>query len=111
MNKQNPYNVVKHPHITEKSQMLQGLQNAKTNVSLARFELPKFVFIVDKKATKPQIAQALEQIYASRNIKVVSVNTIIVKGKARRVRGRSGRTSDFKKAIVTLQKGDTLDDL
>lgn len=111
MTKQNPYNVVKHRHITEKSSMLLGLQNAQSNRSVARFELPKYVFIVDKKATKPQISQAVEQIYADRNVKVVSVNTINVKGKARRVRGRSGRTSDFKKAIVTFQKGDTLDDI
>lgn len=111
MTKQNPYNVVKHRHITEKSSMLQGLQNATSNRCVQRFELPKYVFIVDKKATKPQISQAVELIYADRNVKVVSVNTINVKGKARRVRGRSGRTSDFKKAIVTLQKGDNLDDL
>jgi large subunit ribosomal protein L23 len=111
MTKQNPYNVVKHRHITEKASMLQGLQNATSNRCVQRFELPKYVFIVDTKATKPQISKAVEMIYADRNVKVVSVNTINVKGKARRVRGRSGRTSDFKKAIVTLQKGDTLDDI
>lgn len=111
MDKQNPYKVVKHRRITEKASMLQGLQNAKSTRSLAKFELPKYVFIVDKKATKPQIAQAVEEIYVDRNVKVVSVNTINVKGKARRVRGRSGRTSDFKKAVVTFQKGDSLDDI
>jgi large subunit ribosomal protein L23 len=111
MTTKNPYNVVKHRHITEKASMLQGLQSSASNRCVQRFELPKYVFIVDKKATKPQIAEAVEMIYASKNVKVVSVNTINVKGKARRVRGRSGRTSDFKKAIVTLQKGDELDDL
>lgn len=111
MNIQNPYHIVKSRHNTEKATMLQGLQSAQSNRSLQRFELPKYVFIVDKRATKPQISKAVEMIYTDRNIKVVSVNTINVKGKARRVRGRSGKTSDFKKAIVTLQKGDTLDDL
>jgi large subunit ribosomal protein L23 len=111
MTNQNPYQIIKHQHVTEKANMLQELKNAKSNPSLARCELPKYVFIVDVKATKPQIAEALENIYSDKNIKVVAVNTINVKPKRRRVRGRSGTTSAFKKAIVTLEKGDNLDNL
>lgn len=106
-----PYHIIKHQHITEKSQMLEGLKNSKSNQSIARFELPKYVFIVDKQANKQEIASALEEIYREKNIKVVAVNTINVKPKQRRVRGRLGMTKSFKKAIVTLENGDNLDNV
>src|SRR5690606_21560282 len=101
----------KHQHVTEKAMMLQNLKNAESNVSLKRCESPKYVFIVDNKANKHEIAVALEEIYREKNIKVVAVNTINVKPKARRVRGRLGNTSAFKKAVVTLEKGDSLDNV
>jgi large subunit ribosomal protein L23 len=109
--KKDPYQIVKHQHVTEKAQMLEGLKNATSNVSLKRCESPKYVFIVDPRANKQEIAWAVEEIYRERNIKVVSVNTINVKGKARRVRGRLGMKKSFKKAIVTLEKDDSLDTL
>jgi large subunit ribosomal protein L23 len=109
--KKNPYEVVKHQHITEKSMMLEGLHTAKSNPSLAKCESPKYVFIVDPSANKSEIAAAVEEIYRERNVKVVSVNTINVKGKNRRVRGRLGTKKSFKKAIVTFEKGDSLDTL
>lgn len=111
MAEKNPYEIIKHQHVTEKANMLQELKNAKSNPSLARCESPKYVFIVDRKATKHEIAHALEEIYHDRNIKVVAVNTINVKAKPRRVRGRLGTKSAFKKAIVTLEKDDSLDNL
>jgi len=106
-----PYQIIKHQHVTEKAIMLQNLKSATSNPSLARCEAPKYVFIVDPKANKQQIASALEEIYREKNIKVVSVNTINVKPKARRVRGRLGKTNAFKKAIVTLETGDSLDNV
>ncbi|MEC7839654.1 MAG: 50S ribosomal protein L23 [Chlamydiota bacterium] len=109
--KKNPYEIVKNIHVTEKSRMLQELKNSDSNPSVRRCEAPKYVFIVDKKATKPEIARAVEEIYDEKNIKVVSVNTITIKGKERRVRGRKGRTSTTKKAVVTLEVGDSLDDV
>lgn len=109
--KKDPYQIVKHQHVTEKSQMLASLKNAKSNVSLARCESPKYVFIVDPRANKQEIAWALEEIYQKNSIKVVSVNTINVKAKQRRVRGRLGMKKAFKKAIVTLKPGDSLDTL
>ena len=111
MTKRDPYNVVKHQHITEKTMMLQGLKNAKSNKSLARCESPKYVFVVDKAANKQDIASAIEEIYSDKNITVVSVNTINVKSKPKRFRGRPGATPAFKKAIVTLEKGDSLDNV
>ncbi len=105
----NPYQVVKHRHVTEKSIMLQELKNAESNPSVKRCESPKYVFVVDSAANKQEIAIAVEEIYKAENIKVVAVNTVNVRGKPRRVRGRSGHKSGFKKAIVTLEKGDNLD--
>ncbi|MBS4167452.1 50S ribosomal protein L23 [Parachlamydia sp. AcF125] len=111
MANKNPYHVVKGPHVTEKSVMLQGLKNATSNRSLAACESPKYVFIVDRKANKQEIARAVEEIYSEKNIKVVAVNTINVKPKARRVRGRMGNKPGFKKAVVTLEAGDNLDNV
>src|ERR1700733_2557432 len=111
MAEKNPYQIIKHQHVTEKAMMLQELKNAKSNPSLAKCESPKYVFVVDPKANKQEISNAIEQIYKDKQIKVVSVNTINVKGKKRRVRGKIGRKSAFKKAIVTLEKGDSLDNV
>jgi large subunit ribosomal protein L23 len=109
MTKKNPYQVVKHRYVTEKSITLQELKTADSNPSLKRCTSPKYVFVVDSSANKQEIASAVEEIYSKENIKVVAVNTINVLGKPRRVRGRSGYKSGFKKAIVTLEKGDSLD--
>lgn len=111
MAKKNPYDIIKHQHVTEKSFMLENLKNADSNVSVRRCKSPKYVFIVDRKANKQQIAEAVEEIYSEKNIKVIAVNTINVKPKARRVRGRLGVKPGFKKAIVTLDDNDHLDDL
>lgn len=106
-----PYQVVKHQYVTEKSIMLQGLKSAESNPSLRRCESPKYVFIVDRSANKQEIARAIEEIYKNEEVKVVAVNTINVKPKARRVRGRPGFKSAFKKAVVTLRPGDSLDNV
>lgn len=110
-NKQNPYQIIKHQHITEKTRVLQELKNANSNPSVTRCESPKYVFIVERTANKQEIAQAIEEIYSEKNVKVVAVNTINVIAKPRRVRGRLGAKSAFKKAIVTLAKGDSLDNV
>lgn len=105
------YQIVKHQYVTEKSMMLQRLKSAESNPSLKRCESPKYVFVVDRNANKHQIAQAIEEIYKNEGIKVVAVNTINVKAKPRRVRGRAGFKNAFKKAIVTLRPTDSLDHL
>ncbi|MHC4591114.1 MAG: 50S ribosomal protein L23 [Planctomycetota bacterium] len=64
-------------------------------------------FEVDPRATKSQIRHAIEELFPGR--KVVDVRTISVKGKRRRVRWRSGVTKSWKKAIVKLRPGDTID--
>ena len=66
----------------------------------------KFVFVVDKRANKIQIAQAVREIFG---VTVLDVNTINVKGKTKR-RGRTvGKTNSYKKAIVKLKAGETIE--
>lgn len=105
----NPYHVIKHLHVTEKSTMLGNLKSNESNPSVRKFVSPKYVFIVDKVATKVDIAAAIEEIYKDKKVKVTAVNTLIVKPKKRRVRGRQGMTDGFKKAVVTLQEGDEIE--
>ncbi|MBM3252001.1 MAG: 50S ribosomal protein L23 [Candidatus Omnitrophica bacterium] len=66
----------------------------------------KYLFLVAKKANKIQIKRAIEQIY---KVKVGSVNTMVMPGKLRRVRQELGKTSDWKKAVVTLQPGQKIE--
>jgi large subunit ribosomal protein L23 len=107
-----PFAIIKKLHVTEKATMLQQLQSAESNRSVARCKSPKYVFIVDGCANKQEIATAVEAIYKEQKVKVAKVNTLHVKGKAkRRGRGRLGRSADFKKAIVTLEPGDSIDNV
>lgn len=86
------YDLIVAPVITEKS----------TNAS----EFNKVTFRVPLSATKPEIKAAVEGLF---NVKVTAVNTMINLGKTKRFRGRIGYRSDFKKAIVTLAEGQSID--
>ena len=66
----------------------------------------KYVFSVDRKATKIQVKAAVEHLF---NVKVVSVNTIVVKGKFKRMGKSAGYRQDWKKAIVRIEKGQKID--
>lgn len=110
MLKRNPYNVIKSRYVTEKARVLEGLQANSSNPCVKKCNTPKYVFLVDKNATKQEIAMAVEMIYADKKIKVIGVNTITNKPKARTVRGRRGMKPGFKKAIVTLKAGDVIED-
>lgn len=76
-----------------------------TEKSTALLEESKYVFEVAKAANKVQIAQAVAEIF---NVKVVAVNTINVTGKVKRVGRNVGRRRSYKKAIVTLAPGETI---
>ena len=106
-----PYQIIKHRHVTEKAQVLQELKNSESNACLKRCKAPKYVFVVDKRANKREIAGAIEEIYSDEQVKVKSVNTVTIKGRRRRVRGKVGMTAAIKKAIVTFEEGDQLDDI
>ena len=80
-----PEDIIIKPIITEKSN--DGLQEGK------------YTFKVNKKATKVDIANAVEKLFG---VKVLKVNTINVNGKEKRVGRSVGKTSDWKKAIVTI---------
>ena len=82
--------IIVRPIVTEKSN--DGLQEGK------------YTFEVNKKATKVEIAKAVEKLF---NVKVLKVNTMTVKGKQKRVGVHVGRTSDWKKAIVTIDTNPT----
>ncbi len=107
-----PYAVILNRHITEKSSVLQQLQTSESNRCVARCKSPKYVFIVGIKATKGEIAAALEMIYSEQKIKVCAVNTMRMKPKPKkRGKGRKGGTPLFKKAVVTLEEGDEIDNV
>jgi large subunit ribosomal protein L23 len=86
------FDIILSPIITEKATL--------------QSELNQVVFKVRKDATKPQIKAAVEKLF---DVKVMSVNTLVRKGKTRVFRGVRGRTSDVKKAIVTLADGQRID--
>ncbi|MFZ5670009.1 MAG: 50S ribosomal protein L23 [Pseudomonadota bacterium] len=86
------YDTILAPVITEKSTYLS--------------EQNKVVFRVADHATKDDIAAAVEALF---KVTVTKVNTLNVKGKTKRFRGRAGRRSDVKKAIVTLAEGQSID--
>ncbi len=89
----NSYQIIKRPLRTEKS----VADGESTN---------SYHFEVDLRANKIQIKEAVEKFF---NVKVNVVRTLIRKGKQRRVRFKLGRTKDWKKAIVTLKEGSTID--
>lgn len=86
------YDVIVSPVITEKSTIAS--------------EHNQVVFNVSRGASKPQIKEAVERLF---EVKVKAVNTLVRKGKTKRFRGRIGRQSDVKKAVVTLQEGQSID--
>ena len=86
------YDAILSPVITEKATLLS--------------EQNKVVFRVANDATKDEIAAAVEALF---KVNVTKVNTLVVKGKTKRFRGRPGRRSDVKKAVVTLAEGQSID--
>ena len=111
MTMRNPYEIVKKRYLTEKAVVLEKLKDSTSNRCVARCESAKYTFLVDTNANKPEIAEAVEAIYAEKNIKVIAVNTIIVKPKVRNKKGRMnpGVKAGFKKAVVTLAVGNVIE--
>jgi large subunit ribosomal protein L23 len=88
----NHYDVILSPVITEKATMISEHNQVAFKVAIT--------------ATKTSIKAAVEQLF---NVKVTAVNTLVVKGKTKRFRGRMGQRSDYKKAMVTLAEGHSID--
>ena len=88
----NTYEIIKQPVVTEKT----------TKMS----ENNQFVFKVESTSSKENIKKAVEKLF---KVKVKSINTIKIKGKTKIFKGTKGGRSDYKKAVVTLKSGETLD--
>jgi large subunit ribosomal protein L23 len=89
----NIHDIIKGPIITEK-------------LDKAREKLRQYSFIVDKKATKIDVARAVESLF---KVSVEGVRTNVVHGKVKRVGKNIGRRPNYKKAIVTLKEGDKIE--
>ena len=92
VSKARAYDIIKSPVITEKA----------THISAHR----QVAFRVPLTATKPEIKAAVEGLF---KVKVLAVNTLRQQGKIKMFRGRPGQRSDFKKAMVTLAEGQSID--
>ena len=89
----NTFDIIKTARLTEKGTR----QGEKYN---------QYTVVADPRATKQQIRQAVQDLF---KVKVTKVNTLNVRGKARRQRtAAAGRTNNWKKAIVTLKEGDKI---
>ena len=93
MNPERMYQIIKRPHISEKSALLGDAAN-------------QAVFQVATDASKGEIKQAVEQLF---NVKVADVRTVNMKGKSKRMGMRRGRRADWKKAYVSLEQGHEID--
>nr|WP_302474336.1 50S ribosomal protein L23 [Roseococcus sp. MDT2-1-1] len=90
--KERMYQVVLSPIVTEKA--------------TAMSETGQYAFRVTLDATKPEIKQAIEGLFG---VSVTAVNTLVMKGKTKRFKGRPGQRSDYKKAMVRLAEGQSID--
>lgn len=86
------YTIIQRPLITEKSTM--GSEHGQVS------------FEVSKDATKPMIKEAVETLFG---VKVKAVNTIVAKGKSKRFRGKPIMKPTVKKAVISLEEGQTID--
>ena len=86
------YKIIRQPIVTEKATKLS--------------EYNKVVFEVAYKSNKNEIKGAVEKLFS---VKVKSVNIINIKGKLKRFKGVLGKRNDIKKAVITLEEGNTID--
>ncbi len=89
----NIYSVIKKPHVTEKTSLSSDSSNT-------------VAVVVDKAANKIEIKQAIENLF---KVKVAAVRTVTVAGKVKRSGKTFGKRSNWKKAYVTLQEGQSID--
>ena len=85
-------NIIQKPILTEKS----------TNLN----QYNKYSFIVDQNSNSIQIKRAIENIF---KVKVIKINTSIIRGKLKSYKGKMGYKKNYKKAIITLAEGNTID--
>lgn len=104
------HDVIRHGIITEKSVDLQNTRRVRGPKSGEI--VPRYTFKVALEATKPQIKQAVEQLFG---VKVKKVNTMHVPGKRHRIMTRRGvyhsEAREWKKAIVTIESGQSIPEM
>lgn len=88
-----PYDIIVSPYITEKGTHIKESTG-------------KVMFKVKIDSNKIEIKRACESLF---NVKVLNVNIIKMKGKKKRVRFKEGRRPDWKKAVITLEKGNKIE--
>ena len=93
MNQERVYQIIRRPHISEKT---AGIADKKRQIT----------FEVLKTATKPEIKEAVEQLF---KVEVEEIKTIVVKGKSKRFGRTMGQRKDWKKAYVKLKEGHDID--
>ena len=86
------YDTLRAPVLSEKSMKMS--------------EFNKYVFKVRPSATKGQVKKAVENIFS---VKVIKINSLVTEGKVKIFKGIKGKRKDYKKVIVTLEKGNTID--
>lgn len=82
------------------------LRPVVTEESMKGIDQGRYVFLVDRKATRSQVRRAVEEVF---HVQVARVNTLILPGKRRRQRTSEGWTPERKKAVVTLKPGQKID--
>ena len=87
------HNIVRRPLVTEKTSIMRDEEN-------------QVVFEVDRGANKIEIRRAIETLF---KVRVLDVRTMVVRGKLKRVGRNVGRQTNWKKAVVTLAEGDSID--
>ena len=92
MSTERAFSIIKKPIMTEKS----------TNLN----QFNQYCFVVSKDSNSNEIKKAIEKVF---KVKVTKVNTSIVRGKSKTFKGTLGYKKDYKKAIITLEEGNTID--
>ena len=88
-----PRKIILQPLLTEKSTKMKEVSNT-------------IAFVVDKRANKIEIKEAVQKLF---DVHVEGVRTMIVRGKMKRMGRFEGKRSNWKKALVTLKEGETID--
>jgi large subunit ribosomal protein L23 len=104
MSKLSTWDILRSPVVTEKSVILK---EDSTDEDSGRKQGQILTFRVDRKASKPEIKSAVEEIF---NVKVAAVRTVQYEGKLKKRGRQEGRRASFKKAYVTLKKGEPMVD-
>lgn len=104
MSKLSTWDILKSPVVTEKSVILK---EDSTEEDSDRKQGQVLTFRVDRKASKPEIKSAIEDIF---NVRVATVRTVQYEGKLKKRGRQEGRRASFKKAYVTLRKGEPMVD-